>query len=149
MSLLDVIGGGIGTIVETIAKPFTVAQERKKEVAVRDKEIEKIQAEALVEAAKQGQITQADWDNVALKNSEKSYKDEFLMFLMYFPVAALFFTSIFMPEKVADVKLAVTSLEDFPMWYQILLWGILAHVFGLRWLVEPLVTMMKNKQKQN
>jgi hypothetical protein len=145
MSLLDVIGSGIGTIVETIAKPFTVAQERKKEVAVRDKEIEKIQAEALVEAAKQGQITQANWDNIALKNSEKSYKDEILMVLMYFPVAALFFTAIFMPEMTPNVQAAVKGLDDFPIWYQILLWGILAHVFGLRWLVSGLVDIMKRK----
>lgn len=145
MSILKALGGGIGTIVETIAKPFTVAQERKKEVALRDKEIEKLNAEALVEAAKQGQITQADWDQRALKNSEKSLKDEILMVLMYFPVGALFFTSVFAPQMVNSVILAVSSLEKFPLWYQILLWGILAHVFGLRWLVSGLVDFMKRK----
>jgi len=143
----DFLTGGAGAIIETIAKPFTIAQEKKKEVALLNKEIEKIEANAKLEAARQGAITTSDWDKTALDNSSKSWKDEVLMFLMYFPVAALFFTSMFMPEKVVDVKLAVSSLEDFPFWYQILLWGILAHVFGLRWLVEPLVKFMENKQK--
>ena len=145
MSIWSAIKAGFGSIISPIAEPFKIAQERKKEVALLDAETRKISAEARREAARNGQIEQKDWDRIALENSSKSWKDEVLMILMYSPVAALFICAMFWPEKVPIIKEAVRSLEDFPVWYQIILWGILSFVFGLRWLIQPLIALLGRK----
>ncbi|PWW83069.1 hypothetical protein CR164_00455 [Prosthecochloris marina] len=147
MSIWPAIKAGFGSIISPIAEPFKIAQERKKEAIILDKEIQKINAEARREAARNGQVEQKDWDRIALENSAKSWKDEVLMILMYFPVGALFVCAMFWPEKVPIIKEAVSALEDFPVWYQIILWGILAFVFGLRWLIQPLIVWMERKYR--
>lgn len=145
MSFWSAIKAGLGSIISPIAEPFKIAQERKKEEVILDKEIQKINAEARREAARNGQIEQKDWDRIALENSARSWKDEVLMILMYSPVAALFICAMFWPEKVPVIKEAVRSLEDFPVWYQLILWGILAFVFGLRWLIQPLIAWLEKR----
>ncbi len=145
MSVWSAIKTGLGSIISPIAEPFKIAQERKKEAVILDKEIQKINAETRREAARNGQIERKDWDRIALENSAKSWKDEALMILMYSPVAALFICAMFWPEKVPAVKEAVRSLEDFPVWYQIILWGILSFVFGLRWLIQPLIAWQEKR----
>ena len=147
MAFLGFIGDAFSKIAGVITEPIKINSERKKEVALLDKEIEKINANAKLEAAKLGALTTADWDKTALDNSSVSWKDEFLMLVMYFPVTALFITSMFFPDSVESVVGAVVALNNFPFWYQILLWGILAHVFGLRWLVEPLVKLSQSKNQ--
>lgn len=42
---------------------------------------------------------------------------------------------------------AVTTLEKFPLWYTVILLGIVAAVYGLRWLVAPLVNRINNKKR--
>lgn len=145
MAFLGFLGDAFSKVAGVITEPIKINSERKKEVALLDKEIEKINANAKLEAAKQGAVTTADWDKTALDNSGRSWKDEFLMLVLYSPVIGLFLTSMFFPDGVPSVIGAVVALNEFPLWYQILLWGILAHVFGLRWLVEPLVKLSQSK----
>jgi hypothetical protein len=67
------------------------------------------------------------------------------MLLLFFPVLIIFI-SPFIPgeyqEKIID---AVAALEKFPTWYVVMLLGIVASVFGLRWLIAPLVQKMNAK----
>ncbi|MBT3178939.1 MAG: hypothetical protein HOG03_11645 [Desulfobacula sp.] len=147
-AIQETIGGAFGIIKE----PIVEWQKRKTIKAQAATEVEKLyamaavkKAEVVVEMAKQGQAIEADWDAKAQEQAKFSWKDEALMLLLFFPVLIIFI-SPFIPgeyqEKIID---AVAALEKFPTWYVVMLLGIVASVFGLRWLIAPLVQKMNAK----
>jgi len=148
-AIKETIGGAFGIIKE----PLVEWQKRKTIKAQAATEVEKLyatatvkKAEALVEMAKQGQAIEADWDARAQEQAKFSWKDEALMLLLFFPVLIIFI-SPFIPGKYQDRIIdAVAALEKFPMWYVVMLLGIVSSVFGLRWLIAPIVQKMNAKK---
>jgi hypothetical protein len=150
----DVIKGLFGIVTDPIkewSKRKTVKAEGKMEVEKINALAEVAKSNYNLEMAKTGQKIEADWDLNAQNQAKNSWKDEVLMVLLFFPVASLFICSMFYPEKVEVVISSVKALDEFPLWYQIILWGVVAFVFGLRWLIQPLVNKMGNpfKKKEN
>ena len=83
-----------------------------------------------------------DWDAKAQQAMKGSWKDEFLMIVLFSPVIVLF-ASAFLPDEIhRRVVDAVRALADFPGWYITMLMGILAAVYGLRWLIAPIAGKM-------
>lgn len=68
-----------------------------------------------------------DWDVMAMKNSQFSWKDEFITIIIFAPLIVAWFDQ--------DKALAwVDFVTQLPYWYQVMMFGIIAASFGLRWL---------------
>lgn len=153
---LTAMSSTISGAFDLIKEPVSQWQERKTIRAKASIEVEKLyakasveKAKALVEMAKTNQQIQADWDARAQEQARFSIKDEILMIVLFSPVVALF-VSAFLPDNVQkSIIQAVSALEDFPDWYVVMLLGIVASVFGLRWLVAPIVGKMQKLKKPN
>ena len=150
---MDIIGA-IKAVGGIVLEPIKGWQARKTIKVTAQTEVEKLNAQASVEnakakveMAKNGQIIEADWDTRAQEQMKFSKKDEILMFIIFFPVVLLFLSAFFPnPAFQERVIRSVNALEEFPLWYVVLLLGIVAAVFGLRWLIAPLVTRMFSKK---
>jgi len=145
----------LAPVTNLIGEPLKQWGERRKIKLESKMQVEVLHATATVEKAKaevelvkQGKATEADWDARAQEQAKFSWKDEVLMFILFLPVVLLFISAFFIDDAFQQrVIKAVNALEKFPLWYVVLLCGIVAAVFGLRWLVAPLVTKMAGKPK--
>lgn len=152
MAWYKALSNAASGVVEIIKAPVKGWQERKTirakadmDVAVKEAEAKVAQAQTKIEMAKKGQVIEADWDSRAQEQAKFSWKDEALMLLLFFPVGVLF-ASAFLPSRYqTQIITAVKALNQFPTWYVVMLLGIVASVFGLRWLIGPLVRKMTNK----
>ena len=71
---------------------------------------------------------EATWDLVALRQAQFSWKDEMITLVVFGPLVMAWF-----PEYRAGVMEWVDFVAALPFWYQILIFGITAASFGLRW----------------
>ena len=93
-------------------------------------------ANAQVELAKNGQQIEADYDARAQEDMKHTWKDEYLVVLLFLPVLMLFISPLIMdwlPDFQYQVIASVKALDEFPGWYTWLLTGIVVATFGLRW----------------
>ncbi len=153
MAWYTALTGFFNGAVDIIKEPVKGWQERKtlkikteNKVAELNAEAKVAKANAMVEMAKKGQAIEADWDARAQEQAKFSWKDEALMLLLFFPVAVLFISAFLPAEYQTQIIGAVSALNKFPEWYVVMLMGIVASVFGLRWLIAPLVQKMTNKK---
>ena len=125
-------------IVGLIKEPIVEWQKRKTlEVEANDKEkdrqhelnLKKI--DVATELAKQGMQIEANWDTNAQQDMKTSWKDEYLTLLFSVPLILAFF-----PSTQETVLKGFQTLDKTPDWYMMLVSGIVAGVFGLRWLVS-------------
>ena len=130
----SVISGVFGVI----AKPIEEWQKRKTlEVEQKDKELERQyelnlkKVDVATELAKQGMQIEANWDTNAQQDMKTSWKDEYLTILFSLPLILAFF-----PQTQDAVLKGFETLDKTPEWYMMLVTGIVAGVFGLRWLVS-------------
>jgi len=86
-------------------------------------------AEAVAKATiMQKQATgEIDWDLEAIKGSQNSWKDEWLVILFSIPLILAF-----IPGGEEIVKNGFAQLEQMPEWYQYSLGVIIAASFGVR-----------------
>jgi len=84
----------------------------------------KQQAEAAMhmQLAKQ----EADWDLVAQRQAQYSWKDEFITLVWFTPLIVAWFH----PDEATKW---VEFVSELPYWYQFGMFGIIAASFGLRW----------------
>ena len=71
---------------------------------------------------------EADWDLRAQEQAKFSWKDEFLLVVVMLP-----FIGSFIPVVQDYVAKGWTEIAKAPHWYYVLLFGVFAAVFGLRW----------------
>ena len=142
MAWWNALAAPIGQALGKALEPVNEWQRRKTIQAEGDLEIEKIKAQATLEAAKMGQIIEGEQDLIAQKQMQHTHKDEFLMFVFVLP-----FVLSFLPWTQPYIEKGFSFLnESTPIWYQAILLGILASTFGLRWLVSGIVTRMTGKK---
>jgi len=145
--MFDVMGA-IKTVGELIGSPVKGWQERKtlkettkSQVAIINAQAEVAKANAKIEAIKQGQMIVSDWDQRAQEQMGKSFKDEIIATIWFWPVLMLFISAFFVnPAFQNRVIDSVDALNKFPTWYIVLMMGIVASSFGLRWLIQPLIS---------
>jgi hypothetical protein len=144
----ELLNSAFGIIKEPVVewqKRKTVQVKAKMEVEMLHAEATVERAKATVELAKAGMQIQSDWDTNAQKAALTSLKDEILMLLLFSPVLMLFLSAFMPPDFQAKIISGVVALEQFPTWYVILLIGIVASTFGLRWMVKPMLEKMNKK----
>ena len=142
----------ISPITDLIGTPIKQWGERKKIKVAAKMEVAKLEAQSRVEEAKakvemarKGMQVEADWDARAQEQMKFSLKDEIVMLIIFLPVVLLFISPVCGGyEFQKQIIMSVTALSQFPFWYQTRICGIVAAIFGLRWLIAPLVTRMQN-----
>ncbi|MBV1929747.1 MAG: hypothetical protein KUG81_09590 [Gammaproteobacteria bacterium] len=72
---------------------------------------------------------EADYDLEALRAQKDSWKDEVFLYVFLSPLVIAWFDS----EKAQEW---VNFVSQMPSWYQYMLIGMMAAVFGLRWFVK-------------
>lgn len=115
-------------------------QERKTLEATKKLEIEKIKAEASVEAARSLAQAEAEYDNLAQRQMQFSWKDEYLTLVFTAPFilsfAAPFVQLLAGVDLAPAIEAAWKQVALAPPWYQATVIGIIAATFGLRWLFK-------------
>lgn len=69
---------------------------------------------------------EANWDLIALRLSQYSWKDELITLVWFAPLIIAWFD----PEKAQKW---LNFVGQMPPWYQVGMFGIIAASFGLRW----------------
>ena len=125
-------------IINIVKEPINEWQKRKTlEVEIQDKDKERIhelnikKIDVANELAKQGIQIEADWDTNAQQDMKTSWKDEYLTIL--FSVQLIL---AFIPATQESILKGFETLNKTPDWYMMLVMGIVAAVFGLRWLIS-------------
>lgn len=125
-------------IVNVVKEPIVEWQKRKiieveNESKERDRqhELNLKKIDIAFELAKQGQQIEADWDTNAQQDMKTSWKDEFYVILFSIPLIMAF-----IPDMQDIVLKGFETLNKTPDWYMLLITGIVASVFGLRWLIS-------------
>lgn len=115
-------------------------QERKTMEAEKRLDIDRIKAQAEVEVAKSLAQTEAEYDNLAQRQMQFSWKDEYLTIVFTAPFILSFaapfiqiFTGVDLAPAIAE---AWKQVALAPPWYQATVIGIIAATFGLRWLFK-------------
>jgi Flp pilus assembly protein TadB len=125
-------------------------QERKKIETDKKLEIHRLRAEAQIEAEKSRALAEAQYDNLAQRQMQFSWKDEYLTIVFTLPFLISFaapFVALF-----SDVNIGPALQEAWyqvglaPYWYQATVVGIIAATFGLRWFFKDRVAKMIEKQ---
>lgn len=119
----------IGDIVVGVADIVKglITNKKEKQAAQHEVDIEKIRNQGALDIANQKATT--DYDIEALKQSERSWKDEYLTILLSLP-----FIGSFLPVVQDYVVTGWGYLSQAPNWYQASFIGVIAATFGLRWL---------------
>lgn len=91
---------------------------------------------------------ESNWDLEAQKQAQYSWKDEFIMVVWFTP-----FIMLFIPGKSQEAaKIGFRNLAEVPYGYWLVIFGVVASSFGLRWLftkkVDKAIASIKEGQKQ-
>lgn len=131
-------GAILEPIISLVKEPIIEYQKRKtleveleSKVLDRQHELNLKKMDIATELAKQGQQVEADWDTNAQNDARLSWKDEYLTILFSLPLILAFF-----PSTQGAILIGFSTLEQTPDWYMLMVTGIVASAFGLRWLVS-------------
>lgn len=69
---------------------------------------------------------ETEWDNQAMEASKYSWKDELITLIWFSPLVVAWFY----PERALQW---ITFVGALPVFYQIIMFGIVSASFGLRW----------------
>lgn len=111
----------ISAVVDGISGWFSRRHERK--MAEHGAELEEIRARSALRIDAQNHL-QA-WEIMSITNS--GWKDEYITILFTLPVVAAFF-----PQTQPYVEAGFTFITSTPMWYQMVLFGIVGSALGVR-----------------
>lgn len=132
----------IGDIVQGVAKigGDWLAGRQKIKAAKIEAEIARYAAE--IKHAEKLVEHRESYDIQALKQMQFSWKDEYLLFVLTLPLIG-----VFIPGIQDKVLIGFQYLAKTPQWYVLLIIGITAATFGLRWLFGGKVEkIIKEKQ---
>jgi len=125
----------------TSYKEFKIAKEERKRLEVQRKmDLEKQQYTLKMERMKlearllkEGKVLPPEnLDKLSMEQMEKSWKDEFIMFILFSPLILAFIPGI---QSVVSEGFKILK-NDLPEWYMYFLAGIMVVTYGLRGLVR-------------
>ena len=124
----------IGPVVGAVSGYFKDRQEIKKAKVEAEKitiqaeaEVKKAEAVSKMKRAEAGELQDYELDRIAMKNMEKSWKDELVLIIFLIPAVMSF-----IPGYSYQVKAGFDALAQTPDWYQWILMGMIIVIYGLR-----------------
>lgn len=130
-TILEPIVNLVKELIVEWQKRKTIEVENESKERDRQHELNLKKVDIAFELAKQGQQIEADWDTNAQQDMKTSWKDEFYVILFSIPLIMAF-----IPDMQDIVLKGFETLNKMPDWYMLLVTGIVASVFGLRWLIS-------------
>lgn len=114
----------LGIVTEAFSS-YRKGKTKVKEARIA-RDVAKYEAEAkrFMKAAE----AESDWDMEAMRQSQFSWKDEFIVIMLFLP-----YIGAFIPGVQDHVLVGFEYLGKTPYWYQWSLLGVVAASFGLRW----------------
>ena len=91
-------------------------------------------AKGKVRMAEEGQMQDFNLDLVAMKNMEKSYKDELILVVFMTPMVLAF-----IPGMDTYALRGFEVIEKMPEWYQYVLIGMVVVIYGMRGMLEKVL----------
>lgn len=134
MGFLSKLLSPITDIVTTYQKNRTKLKEKKMDV-----QLAKLNAE--IKRFDKAIEIEADWDMEAMRQSQFSWKDEYLLLVLSAP-----FIGSFVPGVQDHVVKGWTYVAKAPLWYQTAFLGVIAATFGLRWWFNKNNTAIKKSK---
>lgn len=141
--LISGLGDAVKGLFSLAKAPIDGWQERKTlktQAEIANQEVANTvllkRADAEVHLAKLGIAAETEYDLTALQNMKNTWKDEYLVVLLFLPVLMLFISPLvqpWFPDFQETIISSVVALDKFPAWYTWLLSGIVIATFGLRW----------------
>lgn len=121
----------ISDVIKAVSSGYSSYQDGRTKIkaAEIDAKVRIIHAKAAREERES--LIERDWDMEALRASKESWKDEAIMVLWFTPFIMLFIP-VMQPYAIAGFD----ALTDVPYGYWLVLFGIVAQAFGLRWLFQ-------------
>ena len=126
------------TVLSFAAEPIKGWQRRKTIKATHKYELERLdheasvaKANAVLEMARQGQAQDFDLDRLAMKNMQRSWKDELVLIIFLAPVVMAF-----VPGMSPHVEAGFAAIERMPNWYIAIVIGMVVVIYGLRGLLK-------------
>ena len=121
----------LGGLVKPISDAYSSRQQRKTILgkAKLDRDVAKFEAEA--KAHREGTAQTHEYDMTALKNMKTTWKDEFIMIIWFTPIIMLFF-----PGLQGYALKGFENMAKVPWGYWMVIFGIVAATFGLKWLFQ-------------
>ncbi len=134
-------GSIIGTITKSVGGYFKGKQELagvklKGQMKVIEAEAESqlAIAKGKVRMAEEGQMQNFNLDLVAMRNMEKSYKDELILIVFMTPMVLAF-----IPKMDVYALRGFEVIEKMPEWYQYTLIGMVVVIYGMRGMLEKVL----------
>ena len=128
----------LGTVLRFAAEPIKGWQRRKTIKAQHKYELERLdheagvaRAKAALEMARQGQAQDFDLDRIAMKNMQRSWKDELVLIIFLAPVVLAF-----IPGMNQHVEAGFAAIERMPSWYIAIVVGMVVVIYGMRGLLK-------------
>ena len=118
--MLNLLLGPVVDIVSTSVKGFVDTKKAKAEQKVTE-------IKAKTELMQQQIKGETDWDLEAIKNTQGSWKDEYLTILFSIPLCLCF-----LPFTVEYVERGFEALQQTPDWYKYTLGVIVSASFGIK-----------------
>tara|TARA_R110002072_G_scaffold234331_1_gene391908 strand:+ start:946 stop:1329 length:384 start_codon:yes stop_codon:yes gene_type:complete len=118
--MLGALIGPVASLANTFLEGRVAASKANNEVKVAEAKAKA----TIMEKQATGEI---DWDLEAIKGSQNSWKDEWLVILFSIPLILAF-----IPGAEHIVQSGFAQLETMPEWYQYSLGVIIAASFGVR-----------------
>lgn len=140
------IFGLLSTVVSGISTWFTHKQEISKVKVEAEKKMITAKAnseiaisEAKIEMAKQGQVYNANLDLLAMQNMNKSWKDEYVLFLFSIPMILSF-------TPWSEIALrGFEIIGKMPEWYRYTFIGMVVVIYGMRGMLNKVLTLVNKK----
>ena len=129
--IAELAGSLIGEPVRQWQKRKTLKVEHKFELERLDHAANVARAEAALTMAKNGQQQDFDLDKIAMRNMEKSWKDELVLIIFLTPVVLAF-----IPGMDTHVEAGFAAIERMPEWYVAIVIGMVVVIYGMRGLLK-------------
>jgi len=96
------------------------------------------ESEAKINIAKNGQANEFDLDRIAMKNMNRSWKDELVLVIFLVPMIMSFIPSL------ADYALTGFSvIGTMPEWYRYIIVGMVVVIYGMRGMLTKVLNTSK------
>ena len=118
-------------LVKPVSDAYKSRQERKAKVeaAKIDRDVAKIEAEA--RTFREGTAQTHEYDMQAMKNMNLTWKDDFILVIWFTPIIMLF-----IPGLQGYALTGFKNMAQVPWGYWLVIFGIVASTFGLKWLFQ-------------
>lgn len=130
---MDVIGGIFRDVVGIFADGLK-----------HKRKIKEAEVMSRIQFIQNAQLAEHNWDNTAQSNSGSSWKDEFYVLLLSFPLIAAF-----VPGMQVYVEEGFRNLDAMPDYYKAFLATAISASFGYKALAKPFVEKLSKKGPAN